>query len=89
MFQLLLLILNILDYILTLINLGNFEEGNPLMKMILDNVPLLTIIKLVLVPLLIFYLWKKRNLKITKIGTIVLCIFYAYAVVLGFLYMWR
>lgn len=66
-----------------------FVDGNPLMALILDNTALLTIIKLIIVPLLLLYLWKHRNLKITKVGNIVLCVFYAYAVILGFLYLWR
>lgn len=91
MMQLILLILNILDYIFTLINRDNpfFEEGNPLAGMILDNTVLLTVIKLVIVPVFIYFLWRNKDLKITKIGTIVLCILYVYAVVLGILYVWR
>ena len=85
----LLLTLNILDYTLTMINRGNFEEGNPLMALILDNTVLLAIIKLIIVPLLILFLYKNRNLKLTKLGTTVLIVFYLYAVVLGFLYLWR
>ena len=43
-------ILNLLDYALTLLNRGKFEEANPLMKSIIDNTLLLTILKLVIVP---------------------------------------
>lgn len=83
---LILFILNILDYILTLINRGNFEEGNPLMKLILDNTLLIAIIKLIIVSIFIFILYKFRYLKVTKVGTIILTIIYLYAVILGVLY---
>jgi len=33
-----LLFLNIFDYILTLLNLGNFEEANPIANLIIGNV---------------------------------------------------
>ena len=89
MAQLILLILNLLDYTLTMINRGNFEEGNPLMQSVLDNTVLLTTIKLIIVPLFIWVLYKNKNLKTAKLGTTVLIAFYLYAVVLGFLYLWR
>lgn len=54
-------ILNLLDYILTLLNRGNFEEANPLTRNIIDNTLALTLLKLVLVPLCIYILWRYRD----------------------------
>lgn len=78
-----LFILNICDYILTLNNLGKFEEANPIMELVLDNIVLLSFIKLILVPVFIFILYKNRNNKIVKISYPVICLIYLYAVTLG------
>lgn len=78
-------ILNLLDYALTLLNRGKFEEANPLMKPIIDNTLLLTILKLVIVPLCIYILWHYKDKPIVKIGIVVLYIAYLYAVVLSVL----
>lgn len=78
-------ILNLLDYALTLINRGKFEEANPLTRLIIDNTLLLTILKLIIVPLCIYVLWYYKDKLIVKIGSVVLCIAYLYAVTLGVL----
>jgi len=82
-----LLFLNIFDYILTLLNLGNFEEANPIANLIIGNVWLLSILKLIIVPLFIYILYKYRYTVLSKIGTFVLSGVYLYAVVLGVLYL--
>jgi hypothetical protein len=80
-----LFLLNLLDYILTLLNRGNFEEANPLTRPIIDNTLLLTILKLIIVPLCIYILWRYKDKPIVKIASVVLCIVYLYAVTLGVL----
>ena len=80
-----LFLLNLLDYTLTLLNRGNFEEANPLTKPIIDNTLLLTILKLIIVPLCIYILWRYKDKPIVKIASVVLCIVYLYAVTLGVL----
>jgi hypothetical protein len=79
----LLSILNLLDYILTLLNRGNFEEANPLTRPIIDNTLALTLLKLVLVPICCYVLWRYKDKLLIKIASIVLCLVYLYAVVLG------
>ena len=80
-----LFLLNLLDYTLTLLNRGNFEEANPLTRPIIDNTLLLTILKLIIVPLCIYILWRYKDKPIVKIASVVLCIVYLYAVTLGVL----
>ncbi len=80
-----LFLLNLFDYLLTLLNRGNFEEANPLTKPIIDNTLALTLLKLVLVPLCIYILWRYKDKLIVKIATVVLCLVYLYAVTLGVL----
>jgi len=80
-----LFLLNLFDYILTLFNRGNFEEANPLTKPIIDNTLLLTILKLIIVPLCIYILWRYKDKPIVKIASVVLCLVYLYAVTLGVL----
>jgi hypothetical protein len=80
-----LFLLNLLDYILTLLNRGNFEEANPLTRLIIDNTLVLTILKLIIVPLCIYVLWRYKDKPIVKIASIVLCLVYLYAVTLGVL----
>lgn len=82
-----LLFLNIFDYLLTLLNRGNFEEANPIANMVISNVWLLSILKLIIVPLFIYILYKYRHTLLSKIGTFVLSGVYLYAVVLGVLYL--
>lgn len=79
----LLSILNLLDYVLTLLNRGDFEEANPIMNILINNTLALIIIKLVLVPLGVYVLWKFKERLYVKISVIVLCVVYTYAVVLG------
>ena len=78
-----LFLLNLFDYLLTLLNHGNFEEANPLTKPIIDNTLALTLLKLVLVPLCIYILWRYKDKTIVKIASVVLYIVYLYAVTLG------
>ena len=80
-----LFLLNLFDYLLTLLNRGNFEEANPLTRPIIDNTLLLTILKLIIVPLCIYILWRYKDKPIVKIASIVLCLVYLYAVTLGVL----
>ena len=80
-----LFLLNLLDYTLTLLNRGNFEEANPLTRNIIDNTLALTLLKLVLVPLCVYVLWRYRDRVVVKIATVVLCLVYLYAVTLGVL----
>jgi hypothetical protein len=80
-----LFLLNLFDYLLTLLNRGNFEEANPLTKPIIDNTLLLTILKLIIVPLCIYILWRYKDKPIVKIASVVLCLVYLYAVTLGVL----
>jgi hypothetical protein len=82
---LILCLLNLLDYGITLINYGNFVEANPLTRPIIDNTLALTLLKLVLVPLCIYILWRYKDKPIVKIASIVLCLVYLYAVTLGVL----
>lgn len=82
-----LLIFNLLDYTITLVNRNNFEEANPIANMIIGNVWLLSILKLIIVPLCIYVLYKYRYTLTSKIGTFVLSGVYLYAVVLGVLYL--
>jgi hypothetical protein len=78
-------ILNLFDYLLTLLNRGNFEEANPLTRPIIDNTLALTVLKLIIVPLCIYILWRYKDKPIVKIASVVLCIVYLYAVTLGVL----
>lgn len=78
-----LFLLNLLDYILTLLNLGNFKEANPIMQLFVDNPLILTLVKLVIVPLLVYVLYRFKDQKIAQFGTFILCLVYLYAVVLG------
>jgi hypothetical protein len=80
-----LFLLNLLDYILTLLNRGNFEEANPLTRPIIDNTLALTLLKLIIVPLCVYILWRYRDKTIVKIASVVLCLVYIYAVTLGVL----
>jgi hypothetical protein len=80
-----LFLLNLFDYLLTLLNRGNFEEANPLTRPIIDNTLALTILKLIIVPIFIYVLWRFKDKPIVKIASIVLCIVYLYAVTLGVL----
>ena len=80
-----LFLLNLFDYLLTLLNRGNFEEANPLTRPIIDNTLLLTILKLIIVPLCIYILWRYKDKPIVKIASVVLCLVYLYAVTLGVL----
>ena len=80
-----LFLLNLFDYLLTLLNRGNFEEANPLTRPIIDNTLALTLLKLVLVPLCIYILWRYRDRVVVKIACVVLCLVYLYAVTLGVL----
>ena len=80
-----LFLLNLFDYLLTLLNRGNFEEANPLTKPIIDNTLALTLLKLVLVPLCVYVLWRYKDKPIVKIASVVLCLVYLYAVTLGVL----
>jgi hypothetical protein len=80
-----LFLLNLLDYLLTLLNRGNFEEANPLTRPIIDNTLLLTILKLIIVPLCIYILWRYKDKPLVKIASVVLCLVYLYAVTLGVL----
>ena len=82
-----LLFLNLFDYIITLINRNNFTEANPIANLIIGNVWLLSILKLIIVPLCIYALYKYRYTLLSKIGTIALSGVYLYAVVLGVLYL--
>ena len=81
----LLSILNLFDYILTLLNRGNFEEANPLTRLIIDNTLALTVLKLIIVPICIYVLWRYKDKPIVKIASVVLCLVYLYAVTLGVL----
>ena len=80
-----LFLLNLFDYLLTLLNRGNFEEANPLTRPIIDNTLALTILKLIIVPLCIYILWRYRDRVVVKIATVILCLVYLYAVTLGVL----
>lgn len=80
-----LFLLNLFDYTLTLLNHGNFEEANPIMQPFINNMFILTLVKLVIVPLLVYVLYRFRGQKIAKFGTFILCLVHLYAVVLGVL----
>jgi hypothetical protein len=80
-----LFLLNLFDYILTLLNRGNFEEANPLTRPIIDNTLLLTLLKLIIVPLCVYILWRYKDKPLVKIASVVLCLVYLYAVTLGVL----
>ncbi len=80
-----LFLLNLFDYLLTLLNRGNFEEANPLTRPIIDNTLALTLLKLIIVPIFIYVLWRFKDKPIVKIASVVLCLVYIYAVTLGVL----
>jgi hypothetical protein len=80
-----LFLLNLFDYLLTLLNRGDFVEANPLTRPIIDNTLSLTILKLIIVPLCIYILWRYKDKPIVKIASVVLCLVYLYAVTLGVL----
>ena len=80
-----LFLLNLFDYTLTLLNRGNFEEANPLTRPIIDNTLLLTILKLIIVPLCVYILWRYKDKPLVKMASVVLCLVYIYAVTLGVL----
>jgi hypothetical protein len=80
-----LFLLNLFDYLLTLLNRGNFVEANPLTRPIIDNTLALTILKLIIVPLCVYILWRYKDKPLVKIATVVLCLVYLYAVTLGVL----
>jgi len=67
--------------------MGNFTEANPIANLIIGNVWLLSILKLIIVPTFIYFLYKYRYTALSKIGTFVLSGVYLYAVVLGVLYL--
>ena len=81
------LLLNIADFVITLFIRPVLNEANPIMRTILHNDLLLSFIKLVIVPLFIFILIKFRNKQLVKIGSIGLLIIYSYAVILGTLHL--
>jgi hypothetical protein len=83
---LLLLILNFVDYLLTLNNLNNFKEANLLMEQLLDKPFLLGIVKIIIVPcLLLFIFLKIKKPKLLYfLLLIVTNLIYSYAVILGF-----
>ncbi|MFP4200476.1 MAG: DUF5658 family protein [Clostridia bacterium] len=65
--------LNILDYFLTLNALAaGLREANPLMRAIVDT-PAFTLVKLVLIPLLLWQLWRMRR-RVKVIGLAVVWI---------------
>lgn len=80
---LLLLILNFVDYLLTL---NNFKEANLLMEQLLDKPFLLGIVKIIIVPcLLLFIFLKIKKPKLLYfLLLIVTNLIYSYAVILGF-----
>lgn len=78
-----LLTLNLLDLILTILNRGNFAEANPLTRLIIDNVPALVILKLIIVPALVYVLWRYKDKNYVKLAVIALSVVYAYAVIVG------
>ena len=70
---LILCLLNLLDYIFTLLNLNNFEEANPIANLILQSeqpILWLTLLKLIIVPLLLFVLYKYHNMRLVKVASI-------------------
>jgi hypothetical protein len=81
------LLLNIADFVITLFIRPVLDEANPIMRMILYNDYLLAFVKLVIVPLFIFILIKLRDKWLVRIGSIGLLSLYSYAVVLGLLHL--
>ena len=81
------LLLNIADFIITLFIRPVLTEANPIMRKILHNDYLLVFIKLIIVPLLICILIKFRDKQLVKIGSIGLLIIYSYTVILGSLHL--
>ena len=81
------LLLNIADFVITLFIRSVLIEGNLIIKTILYNDLLLAFIKLVIVPLLVCILIKFRNKQLVKVGSIGLLSLYSYAVVLGLLHL--
>lgn len=80
-----LLILNVLDFILTLLNRNNFTEANPAMQPFVNNTFALVIFKLIIVPIFIYILYKNWHRPLVKISYVLLCLVYLYAVILGIL----
>ena len=81
------LLLDIADFVITLFIRPVLNEANPIMRMILRNDLLLAFVKLVMVPLLVCILIKFKNKQLVKVGSIGLLILYSYAVVLGLLHL--
>lgn len=80
-----LLILNILDFTFTILNRNNFTEANPIMQPFVNNTFALVIIKLVIVPIFIYILYKNWHRPLVKVSYVLLCLVYLYAVTLGVL----
>lgn len=81
------LLLNIADFVITLFIRPVLDEANLIMRMILYNDYLLAFVKLIIVPLFIFILIKLRDKWLVRVGSIVLLSLYSYAVILGFLHL--
>lgn len=81
------LLLNIADFVITLFIRPVLNEANPIMRAMLHNDYLLAFVKLVIVPLFIFILIKLRDKWLVKVGSIGLLIIYSYAVILGSLHL--
>ena len=81
------LLLNIADFVITLFIRPVLDEANPITRAILYNDYLLAFLKLGIVPLLILILYKFQNKKLVKISSIGLLGVYLYATVLGLLHL--
>lgn len=80
-------VFNVLDYFLTLYALDQgFREGNPVMNIII-NTAYFSIVKLLIVPLCLIFLWHIRNKVGFRIYYYVSVVFFAY-MSLAIYYTW-
>lgn len=81
---LLVAVLNILDYILTyyLFHIGLIAEANPIMRPLLYNHPiLLLLLKIIIIPVCIYFLWIYREVRISKISIKLVFVAYFFVVI--------
>ena len=84
--------MNLVDAFATLlwIRLGLAEEGNPIMKFVLENnESMFILVKTFLVVLSVFLLWRLKNFITARILTIPVFLTYVYAMILHVSAVWN
>jgi|GEM_PF-794461 len=73
---------NVADYLLTTLALSlGYRELNPLMDLVVDT-PLFPVIKLVLIPLMLYFIWRRRHLVGSRVLLYVWVAFLVYLVLM-------